>query len=251
MAPESAGDRLATLPAEALPASLDAANRRTLQKLRDHLGARAADFGVEALAAARVVVVAASERRPADLSATLAGLAERLQARLLAPAHLDAARRPWLVLFVGDAEDAIDFDGVVWSGGAAPLAELARRQLAGLLQRGPEHVVVEWALLGAAGYVAAATPDATLPPPIVPLATLFVGSSGDEPEAWRAAATSFATFCLERGARDPRATGFLELLRTDGRTLPTAAEARVAEIAARLGVTRVEELEAEWAAARH
>jgi hypothetical protein len=63
-------------------------------------------------------------------------------------------------------------------------------------------------------------------------------------------ATSFVAWCLERGPNDPRATGCFELLLIDGRSLPADAAARDAEIAARLGATRLDELDAAWRAAR-
>ena len=77
-------------------------------------------------------------------------------------------------------------------------------------------------------------------------------SGFDEALALRggALATSFVAFCLERGPKDPRAAGLFELLRLDGRSLPEEAGARDAEIAARLGATRLDELEAAWQAAR-
>ena len=146
----------------------------------------------------------------------------------------------------------------------------AVQQMRRMLAHGPESQPLEWLIVGVVGAAASesladamrfkdpAAVDgsagfgAPLPSlsDLVAWRTLEPGLDAAGSNRRSALATSFVAFCLERGPKDPRAAGLFELLRLDGRSLPEEAAARDAEIAARLGATRLDELDAAWQAAR-
>lgn len=239
-----------------LPDEPNGAAARALLQWRDRRGARASSFFAFKVEKARVIMVIGSDDRDMygrALATELTACGERLQSRILVPARIDAARRPWVDLFVGDPQEASDFDGVVASaGGSLPLAAIGERQLRGALARGPELHVLPWVVAGAAGVAAADNSRDALAPagPMLALAAVVRWSEREPTPELLRGATSFAAFCLSRGPRDAAATGFFELLTLDATLLPGGEEARAGEIAARLGATRLEELEAAWRAAR-
>jgi hypothetical protein len=146
----------------------------------------------------------------------------------------------------------------------------AVQQLRRMLAHGPESQPLEWLIVGVVGAAASDSladavrfrdPDepfgsAGLAAPLPSLSELVAwrkfepGLDASGSNRRGALTTSFVAFCLERGPKDPRAAGLFELLRLDGRSLPEDAGARDAEIAARLGATRLDELEAAWQVAR-
>jgi hypothetical protein len=239
-----------------LPDEASGAAARALLQWRDRRGARASGFFVHKIERARVVVVIGADDRDGcgrELARELAAFSERLQARVLGPARIDAARRPWVDLFVGDPQEGCDFNGIVAAAtGPLPLAAIGERQLRGALAGGPELHVLPWVVAGAAGVAALENASDALAAagPLPSLAALVRWSEREPTPELLRGATSFAAFCLVRGPRDAAATGFFELLRLDATLLPGGDEARAAEIAARLGATRLEELEAAWRAAR-
>ena len=247
---------LATIGVGDLPAGADEPGSRALLQWRDRLGSRASAFVARRVERARVVVVAASETRAQRgdrLERDLAAFGERLQSRILVPARIDAARRPWVDLFVGEPLDAGDFDGVVASAsGPLPLAAIGELQLRGALTTGPELRALPGAIAGAAGVAASESLSEALaaPEPLPLLVDVVRWQDWERLNEFARGATSFAAFCLARGPRDAAATGFFDLLKLDASFLPGGDEARAAEIAARLGATRLEELDAAWRAAR-
>jgi hypothetical protein len=109
-----------------------------------------------------------------------------------------------------------------------------------------------WPIAGAAGVAACETVGDALAAaePLPPLAAVMKWGERDASGDLARGATSFAAYCLARGPRDPAATGFFDLLKLDAKLLPTTDDAREAELAARLGATRLEELESAWRSAR-
>jgi len=251
--------------------------------LRDRVGGDAARYFVRAETSSRMFVVT-SERGCSDrgekLVRFLAPFGERFEALVLTPAKLAASTRPWVAVHVAQ-DDPLPLDIELFAGFSVSAADVAFdmhtigrmaavQQLRKILARGPESQPLEWLLAGVVGAAAsesladavrfkdpaAVYGSAGFGAPVPSLSQLMewrtLESGFDEALALRggALATSFVAFCLERGPKDPRAAGLFELLRLDGRSLPEEAGARDAEIAARLGATRLDELEAAWQAAR-
>jgi hypothetical protein len=254
----------------------------TLVRLRDRAGSGAERLFLRIEPASRTYLVASAHVRAGGGDALARGLAafgKRLDSLVLVPARVAERARPWIAVFLADegagatAADApllSGFDGVVAGGDAhATCVEVGVRQLRAVLVRGPDSVVLEWLLVGAVGAAASEpladavhVPDAALLPSgasvgAIPSLSQLMEWRTPAPERSPAEsiratrlATSFVAWCLERGPNDPRATGCFELLLIDGRSLPADAAARDAEIAARLGATRLDELDAAWRAAR-
>jgi hypothetical protein len=251
--------------------------------LRDRVGGDAARYFVRAEPSSRMFVVT-SERGCSDrgekLVRFLAPFGERLDSLVLTPAKIAATTRPWVAVHVSQ-DDPLPLDIELFAGFSVSAADVAFdmhtigrmaavQQLRKILARGPESQPLEWLLAGVVGAAAsesladavrfkdpaAVYGSAGFGAPVPSLSQLMewrtLESGFDEALALRggALATSFVAFCLERGPKDPRAAGLFELLRLDGRSLPEEAGARDAEIAARLGATRLDELEAAWQAAR-
>lgn len=251
--------------------------------LRDRVGGDAARFFVRAEPSSRMFVVT-SERGCSDrgekLVRFLAPLGERLDALVLTPAKFAASTRPWVAVHVAQ-DDPVPLDIETFAGFSVSVADeffdmhtigrmAAVQQLRKMLPHGPESQPLEWLIAGVVGAAAsesladavcfrdpaAVYGSAGFGTPVPSLSQLMEWrtiESGLEVSGGarlEALATSFVAFCLERGPKDPRAAGLFELLRLDSRSLPEEAVARDAEIAARLGATRLDELDAAWQAAR-
>jgi len=251
--------------------------------LRDRVGGDAARYFVRAEPSSRVFVVT-SERGCSDrgerLIRFLAPFGERLEALVLTPAKIAASTRPWIAVHVSQ-DDPLPLDIENFAGFSVNVADelvdmrdigrmAAVQQMRRMLAHGPEGQPLEWLVVGVVGAAASESlADAVrFKDPAAVDGSAGFGAplpSLSELVAWRtfepgldasgsnrrgALAASFVAFCLERGPKDPRAAGLFELLRLDGRSLPEEAAARDAEIAARLGATRLDELDAAWQAAR-
>jgi len=252
-------------------------------QLRDRVGRDAARYFVRAEPSSRMFVVT-SERGSSDrgekLLRFLVPFGERLEALVLAPAKIAASTRLWVAVHVSQ-DDPLPLDIELFAGFSVRAADeafdvrdigrmTAVQQMRRMLAHGPESQPLEWLIVGVVGAAASesladamrfkdpAAVDgsagfgAPLPSlsDLVAWRTLEPGLDAAGSNRRSALATSFVAFCLERGPKDPRAAGLFELLRLDGRSLPEEAAARDAEIAARLGATRLDELDAAWQAAR-
>jgi len=252
-------------------------------QLRDRVGRDAARYFVRAEPSSRMFVVT-SERGSSDrgekLLRFLVPFGERLEALVLAPAKIAASTRLWVAVHVSQ-DDPLPLDIELFAGFSVRAADeafdvrdigrmAAVQQMRRMLAHGPESQPLEWLIVGVVGAAASesladamrfkdpAAVDgsagfgAPLPSlsDLVAWRTLEPGLDAAGSNRRSALATSFVAFCLERGPKDPRAAGLFELLRLDGRSLPEEAAARDAEIAARLGATRLDELDAAWQAAR-
>ena len=252
-------------------------------QLRDRVGRDAARYFVRAEPSSRMFVVT-SERGSSDrgekLLRFLVPFGERLEALVLAPAKIAASTRLWVAVHVSQ-DDPLPLDIELFAGFSVRAADeafdvrdigrmAAVQQMRRMLAHGPESQPLEWLIVGVVGAAASesladamrfkdpAAVDgsagfgAPLPSlsDLVAWRTLEPGLDAAGSNRRSALATSFVAFCLERGPKDPRATGLFELLRLDGRSLPKKTAARDAEIAARLGATRLDELDAAWQAAR-
>ncbi len=252
-------------------------------QLRDRVGRDAARYFVRAEPSSRMFVVT-SERGSSDrgekLLRFLVPFGERLEALVLAPAKIAASTRLWVAVHVSQ-DDPLPLDIELFAGFSVRAADeafdvrdigrmAAVQQMRRMLAHGPESQPLEWLIVGVVGAAASesladamrfkdpAAVDgsagfgAPLPSlsDLVAWRTLEPGLDAAGSNRRSALATSFVAFCLERGPKDPRATGLFELLRLDGRSLPKKTAARDAEIAARLDATRLDELDAAWQAAR-
>jgi hypothetical protein len=251
--------------------------------MRDRVGSVAARYFVRAEPTSRMFVVT-SERGCSDrgekLVRFLAPFGERLEALVLNPAKFAASTRPWVAVHVSQ-DDPLQLDVEYFGGFSVNVADesfdlrvigrmAAVQQMRRMLAHGPESQPLEWLLVGVVGAAASdsladavrfrdpaavfgssgfGAPDPSLSQ-LMAWRTLDSGLDGIELDRGPALATSFVAFCLERGPKDRCAVGLFELLHLDGRSLPVDAAARDAEIASRLGATRLDELDAAWRAAR-
>lgn len=254
-----------------------------VEHLRDRVGGDAARLFVCAEPTSRMFVVT-SQRGCSDrgekLVRFLAPYAQRLDALVLTPAKIAASTRPWVAVHVSQ-DDPLPLDYDYFAGFAVGVPDVdfdtkligrmaGVQQMRRMLPHGPESQPLEWLLAGVVGVAASESladalcfkdPAATYgsagfgtPVPslshLLEWRTLESGVEATSDARGSALVTSFVAFCLERGPKDPRAAGLFELLLLDGRSLPQDPAAFEAEIAARLGATRLDELEAAWQAAR-
>jgi hypothetical protein len=266
-------------------ADLEEAAKRTaapaVSRLRDRSGSKAKRCFVRIESSSRTLVVASEDDRVGrgeTLVGTLAAFGRRFDALVLDPARVAESARPWVAVFLAEKDAGGDdptlvseFDGVIATTDMRQTCrDVGVREARAALVRGPNDVPLEWLVAGLVGVAASDSfteamrlEDEVVPPlcpeyasPIPTLSQLVAWRTPSrDREVWELErlarlATSFVAFCLQHGPKDPRARGLFELLELDGPPLPQEASARDAEIAARLGATRLEELESAWRAAR-